>query len=511
MAKYQLLHQELSVTPFTLGIAHRGFHHKLQLKYTAPLYFKNSVIVYKNIRCDWYGDHDNFRALGFKIIDNAQKNPNFKERLLKETIKIGRRLYQTNKKIDKTDLSNLSNQQLAAALRNIYSQGSDLCDIGAVAAIPDVAFDNFSKLLKDLIIEKIKTSGQKKTANEYFNVLTNYGRGGVSAQERLALLKLAGEINKSSALKKVFQKNSAEKIAIFLKKDFLSVYKNIQKIHDNYQWLAFGHFGPAKEFTEYLEDIKNLLQTGEIKKKINLVPQELKALRLKQAQYFKDLKFKTKDKQLFKIAQNFSYNKSLRYDVLLYVYFILDKLLREIAARIGCQVADLRFCSPEEIISALMNKKSLSRKDIKERQKLCVVIIKGQGVSHLTGKLAQDYIKHNIIEQSVKKNITTIHGTAASLGRVTGYVKIVNDVKDMAKVEIGDILVSVQTTPDLVPAMKKAAAFVTDIGGITSHAAIVAREMKKPCVIGTKFASQVLHDGDLVEVNANEGDIKKIN
>lgn len=53
--------------------------------------------------------------------------------------------------------------------------------------------------------------------------------------------------------------------------------------------------------------------------------------------------------------------------------------------------------------------------------------------------------------------------------------------------------------------MKKAAAFVTDEGGMLCHAAIVARELKKPCIIGTKFATQILRDGDLVEVDANRG------
>tara|TARA_Y100000310_G_scaffold338021_1_gene426573 strand:- start:1597 stop:1776 length:180 start_codon:yes stop_codon:yes gene_type:complete len=58
--------------------------------------------------------------------------------------------------------------------------------------------------------------------------------------------------------------------------------------------------------------------------------------------------------------------------------------------------------------------------------------------------------------------------------------------------------------------MKKAAAFVTDEGGVTCHAAIVSREMKKPCIIGTKIATKVLKDNDLVEVDANKGIVRKI-
>mgnify|MGYP001562085147 CR=1 FL=1 len=75
----------------------------------------------------------------------------------------------------------------------------------------------------------------------------------------------------------------------------------------------------------------------------------------------------------------------------------------------------------------------------------------------------------------------------------------------------GDILVTFMPAPSHISAMEKAAAFVTDEGGITCHAAIVAREMKKPCIIGTKIATKVLKDGDMVEVDANKGIVKIIN
>jgi pyruvate,water dikinase len=66
------------------------------------------------------------------------------------------------------------------------------------------------------------------------------------------------------------------------------------------------------------------------------------------------------------------------------------------------------------------------------------------------------------------------------------------------------------TRPEYVPLMRLALAIVTDEGGITCHAAIVSRELKKPCIIGTKIATQVLHDGDLVEVDADAGVVRVI-
>jgi pyruvate,water dikinase len=72
----------------------------------------------------------------------------------------------------------------------------------------------------------------------------------------------------------------------------------------------------------------------------------------------------------------------------------------------------------------------------------------------------------------------------------------------------GEILVSAMTMQNYMPAMKKASAFVTDEGGITCHASIVSREMKKPCVIGTKIATQTLKNGDYIEVDADNGIVK---
>ena len=71
--------------------------------------------------------------------------------------------------------------------------------------------------------------------------------------------------------------------------------------------------------------------------------------------------------------------------------------------------------------------------------------------------------------------------------------------------EKGDILVTSMTRPEFVPLMKKAGAIITNEGGITSHAAIISRELKIPCIIGTKNATVILKDGDFVEVDANNG------
>jgi len=98
----------------------------------------------------------------------------------------------------------------------------------------------------------------------------------------------------------------------------------------------------------------------------------------------------------------------------------------------------------------------------------------------------------------------------AQPGIAKGVIKIVRYESEMAGFKKGQILVSPMTQPSFLPVMKKAAAFVTEEGGTLSHAAIVAREMKKPCVIGTKIATRVLKNGDKVEVDAIKGIVRKM-
>jgi len=105
------------------------------------------------------------------------------------------------------------------------------------------------------------------------------------------------------------------------------------------------------------------------------------------------------------------------------------------------------------------------------------------------------------------EGIPMLEGYGASPGIATGVVKIIHDVSELWKIEKGDILVTKMTSPDMVVAMEKSAAIITDEGGISCHAAIVSRELGVPCIIATKTATQILKDGMKITVDATHGKI----
>jgi len=100
-----------------------------------------------------------------------------------------------------------------------------------------------------------------------------------------------------------------------------------------------------------------------------------------------------------------------------------------------------------------------------------------------------------------------LEGQTASPGIATGIVNILRSAREITKIKAGDILVTDMTTPDFVPAMKKAVAIVTNKGGQTSHAAIVSRELGVPCIVGTKTATSTLRQGRVITVDATAGKI----
>ena len=110
-------------------------------------------------------------------------------------------------------------------------------------------------------------------------------------------------------------------------------------------------------------------------------------------------------------------------------------------------------------------------------------------------------------------NIKEIKGVVASNGggklkTISGIAKVVFLIDDFSKIKKGDILITKETSAEFLPAIIKAKAIVTDLGGILCHAAIVAREFKKICLVGTKIATQVLKNGDVVEVDTKRGVVK---
>ncbi len=201
---------------------------------------------------------------------------------------------------------------------------------------------------------------------------------------------------------------------------------------------------------------------------------------------------------LVDLMQFFIYYRTQRTDVMNRVaYEYADKL------KVIAKEKDLTY---DELLHCMVDELETPPKDLKERQEEFAFIGEEHQMTILTGK------ENKEIKVLFKSSATgnKVEGRGTYPGTIRGTARLIFSHKDLAQVQDGEILVTSMTTPDMMPAMHKAAAFVTDEGGITCHAAIVSREMRKPCVIGTKDATGIFKNGDTLLLDASKGVVKKL-
>ncbi|MDP2642765.1 MAG: PEP/pyruvate-binding domain-containing protein [Candidatus Peregrinibacteria bacterium] len=181
-------------------------------------------------------------------------------------------------------------------------------------------------------------------------------------------------------------------------------------------------------------------------------------------------------------------------------YFTDNSFAEYIAKKNDLSVNLVNAMRKNEIKSALNGNTTVTVDELSQRLKGCVYIKEKDEWNLYTGDKFT-YWKNKL--QGTHDG--EVSGDVAFPGIVAGKVVIHLSWTDITEVQEGDVLVTGMTNPQMIPMLKKAAAIITDEGGITCHAAIISRELKKPCIVGTKNATQILKNGDYVEVDANNG------
>ncbi|MES2409484.1 MAG: PEP-utilizing enzyme [Patescibacteria group bacterium] len=167
-----------------------------------------------------------------------------------------------------------------------------------------------------------------------------------------------------------------------------------------------------------------------------------------------------------------------------------------------------------EYIFSQFSPDKLQRQDIIEYIEVIVreaKKLKNKELIKRTDKFAKDILERQKVAKTVQKNTVRdgfLKGEVVFKGKIKGIVQLIKDVEKNSKLKFTEIVVTPRISPKILPSISKAKAWVVDEGGKLSHAAVVARELKKPCVIGTKIATKILKDGDLVEVDAEKGIVR---
>ncbi|MBU1202903.1 hypothetical protein KKH39_02585 [Patescibacteria group bacterium] len=407
------------------------------------------------------------------------------------------------------NLAKLSNKELFKVFDYYYNNVyTNLHIFHWIQTVADFGDNLFSKYLMKYLKDKIKNT--KYTLGEVFSVMTTPTKDGLPTIEYKDLLKILSYILSKPKVEKYFKETEVRIIV----KDLVNLDKKLDSLINNhvakYSFLGYGTTGPGWA-KDYFVDILGSLarQKAEPSELLDKLEKEKINTKNKQTEFVRVLKIDKNHQDLFKVARGIIFTKGSRKESMFYSYQVSENLYREIGRRYYLSVNQVRFMHPFEFKYLLLEDKFSAAK-LNDRYKFSLHYSTGdmeRDDKMLTGDEAKKFLSgFNIIKEEIK-DIKILEGDCASPGRAQGEIKLINVVSDMKKMEEGNILVSIATNPDLVPAIKKASAIITDVGGITCHAAIVSRELGIPCVIGTRIATKVLKDGDLVAVDATHGKI----
>jgi phosphohistidine swiveling domain-containing protein len=326
----------------------------------------------------------------------------------------------------------------------------------------------------------------KKNFNEIFDFIFLPEKMTAIGEEKFELLNLAKKCIKKKRILKKDLKNH------FLKYAFVNKY---------YFW------GQGYTLKEMEKRLKELIKKGllYIEKEIKKIKSEIK----------KDIlvkyRFNEYEKKIIKSMKKASYAMNFADEATNYYTYHLKGLFNEIARRLKLSYEEVVSLRLSEIIESLeKNKLVVSRKEVAERVKDHAIIFINGYSKVLSGKKLKKYYQEEKAEETTIKIVKFKGIVVYQGGIIKGKVRIIKKPEEIPKFQKGEILVTPMTNPTYLPAIQKSSAIITDEGGLLCHAAIVSRELKIPCIIGTKIATKVLKDGDLVEVDANKGVIRKI-
>lgn len=494
---------------YQLFIESSASFYKFQFPTIGKYCTKESIFVFKNgDNIASYFIKDELRDLIKEIIKTIIANPEKIARVHRRTIIFNQNLFKKAKEIEKLKLEKLKDSQLIKIYKDFYegllfAHGYSL----STTWIVDSDGEDLSRYLINFIKEKIIENGLKVNAPETFSILTTPYKESLGQKEEKEMFAILDEIKKDKKASSIFKKEDVFEIEKELTKIGKKLRNKILKHYKNWRWAPYTYRGPAYDLSYYLGIWSSLLrQKTDPKKEIKKIRKSSEESMAKRKELIKKLKLSNKEVKIFDVAAEIVWLKGYRKDVSFYAYYINDKILKELGKRGGFSLMQMKYMSVFEAD----NYKKLSADVLNSRYNYSIIYANEGKHKIFLGKKAKDFLKNKKIEKVKIENTGELRGTCAFVGKVKGLVKIINQPEEMGKMEKGNIMVAHTTFPSLVPAMKKAAAIVTDDGGITCHAAIVARELKIPCVVGVKIATKVLKDGDRVEVDAENGLVKKI-
>lgn len=447
------------------------------------------------------------------IQESIDTNPDFVTNFRKRTDELFGVLFSTCEAIDDTKLPGLSQD----TLRSLYNRFLKAVMAGPIISVQlwgiEACFDENYKVMR-FLRKRLTELGQGKDFELYKSALAVNTGETVAFTEKKEFYQAATALASNTKVSSLFISEDTAAINNGLRK-FPEEDAVFEKHIRKYEWVNTEYTGSGWSREKWIELFQKVLrEPPSPKEKLDELLGDFKKANAEREKSIlildppKDVRHAIDALAEF-IAQR-DWTKGYMAKALLSYHRLLD----EIAKRMGLTRDDLFYYSYVELGRYLEAQEKVSDEEIENRKRYgCVVRIKNGVFELITGKEnISDVIRKEKISEPFETIVNTkeFKGLPASRGHITGKARVLEDASGIANLEKGEVLVTYMTTIEFIPAFRKASAVVTDEGGMSCHAAIISREFKLPCIVGTKVATRVIQTGDTIEVDADKGIVRII-
>jgi len=450
------------------------------MKKSLEFNYSKFILIFKDDFCDYIYNRDDLHHITNNIIERYKKDKDYTKFLLDKSVEEAKPLLE-HVKNTVPKIKEIGDEELL----NGYKEFSEIFYMvfGASHCIEGFSLTS-DVLIKDLLMKALQKKGLSEKFTYYFNLLMQPTRSSFNLESNNMMHEM---------IKSYKEDNNGEKL-----------FGLIDNYVEKFYWIKYSWIG-GKELTkeDVLEEIKKHIEKNDEFKCID--EEELKRNVEIKKKLCEELEVNEELRMYLDLTEFMTYWQDDRKINILIGVCVMEKYIDELSKRSGIGSENLKYVLPDEIESF----EDFDEEELKLRREGSAFLYSYNEREILVGEDFKEFEKM-LKKQEKSDDIKEITGMCASVGKCVGKVKVCLTIKDLKKLEEGDILVTAMTRPEFFQSMKTAAAFVTDEGGLTCHAAIVAREFNKPCIIATKNATKLLKDGDLVEVNADHGVVKVI-
>jgi len=423
-----------------------------------------------------------FFSVAKKIYEDYLKNPESLDQKISEHIKIEKEIeniwlnYLSKKKVLNQEEFRQLFENFVFLIKEWWRYAAIGEDKGAI--IYEVITPNFA----------VRHGLDLSEADQLVNLLVHPATQSVIGVERKCFLEICLDI--------YYGRNADRKLNDYLQ---------------NFFWIK-SNFYRAREIssqsvrTEAEQEIERR-SVAEIEDELSAIATNFERLS-EQKRYLPDsVRLTLEDNLDLKFAQKMIEWIDIRKAGMMKIFYYLSKIIEDLSVNVRIEYDTLASYSADEVVKLLSLKQKVSDEELANRNSgMFVEFRKDKGRKDFLGRDALELFQTATTYEASEE----FHGQVASTGgesKVTGLVRIViNPSED--DFNSGEVLVTSMTRVEFVPLMRRAKAIITDEGGIGCHAAIVSRELGMTCIIGTKIATKILKDGDIVEVDADKGIVK---